>query len=76
MRKGCNEVVAAQRVMHAYGSSAPQHSSIRKVATDAQASFTDAAAEVYDAEGCSGAEALRKARLQNPALYKALMSVD
>jgi hypothetical protein len=37
--------------------------------------FEAAASAIYESEGCSGTEALKKARQLNPKLYKGLQSV-
>jgi hypothetical protein len=74
MRKGCNENVAAQRVVTMYGS-AVLRDRLSKSAAEINDSFADVAEGIFDAEGCSRTEALRKARLSSPLLFKALQNV-
>jgi hypothetical protein len=74
MRKGCNENVAAQRVVTMYGS-AVLRDRLSKRAAEIKDTFADVAEGILGAEGCSRTEALRKARLSSPLLFKALQNV-
>jgi hypothetical protein len=74
IRKGCNESVAAQRVVTMYGS-AVLRDRLSKRATDIKGTFADVTAGILDTEDCSRTEALRKARLSNPRLFKALQDL-
>ena len=77
MRKGCNMEVASQRVMQQHGSAALRHRflAIEKNYIPIGAQLTEAAEAIMLEEDCSRTEALRKARLQNPSMYKALRSL-
>jgi hypothetical protein len=74
MRKGCNENVAAQRVVTMYGG-AVLRDRLSKSAAEINDTFADVVEGIFDAEGCSRTEALRKARLSSPRLFKALQNV-
>jgi hypothetical protein len=74
MRKGCNENVAAQRVVTMYGG-AVLRDRLSKSAAEINDTFADVVEGIFDAEGCSRTEALRKARLSSPLLFKALQNV-
>jgi hypothetical protein len=74
MRKGFSYQVAAQRIQNLYGSAAP-HTTMAKAAA-AQADFADAAQDIYQEDaGLSRCESMRKARLDNPQLYKRMQRV-
>jgi hypothetical protein len=74
MAKGCNRVTAGQRVLHAYGTSLP-HRNISKAAV-AQHDFDERAQDIYqDDTSLTRCEAMRKARLDNPGLYKRMQRV-
>jgi hypothetical protein len=68
MRKGVTREIAGQRVAQAHGFTLPHRISKADVAS---ADFADAAEAVWqDDTSLSRTEALRKARLENPRLYK------
>ena len=75
MRKGCNMEFASQRVMQQHGSAALRHRFLAKNYIPIEAQLTEAAEEIMAEEDCSRTEALRKARLQNPSIYKALRAL-
>ena len=75
IRKGFSHELASQRVCQLHGFRAFDNSaaSLAK-GVDASLRFADAAEAIYESEGCSATEALRKARQLNPGLYKRLQS--
>jgi hypothetical protein len=77
MCKGVNAEVAGQRIMQLHGSAAlRRRDTFAKIAADADATFAEAAADFWDADpACTRVEALRKARLAHPQLYKALRNI-
>jgi hypothetical protein len=69
VRKGCSELVAQQRVVNAYGNTLPR-TSIAK-AEVAGAALEEIADQAWQSDaGLSRTEALRKARLENPTLFR------
>jgi hypothetical protein len=74
MRKGCNVEVAGQRVMQLYGSAALRHRTFAKSEVIADR-FEKVAEDAWLAdEDCDHCTALRKARLSNPRLFRALQA--
>jgi hypothetical protein len=73
MAKGSNSEV--QRVMQLYGSAAPRHCALAKRADEVEDQCAKRVENIwYEHPECSRTEALRKARLLNPHLFKALQS--
>jgi hypothetical protein len=76
MRRGCNMETSAGRVMQKWGSAALRHRAINKNVATVEEQFTAKAQQIWENDaGCSRTEALRRARLENPALAKALRSL-
>jgi hypothetical protein len=71
MAKGCNAVVAEQRVMQMWGNAAPP-SMITKGADDLVDQFQDRVLDVVEETGCSLVEATQYVRKARPNLFKAL----
>jgi hypothetical protein len=76
MAKGCNYEIAAQRVMQLHGANALHYRTINKRAAraeDAEGELIKRADDIWcDDPGMDRCEALRKARQENPRLFKAL----
>jgi hypothetical protein len=78
MMKGCSREVALQRVAQLHGFRAFDTPSLSKAAAraeDAEFDLITKANEVWADSGLSRCEALREARLNNPALHKRLTRV-
>jgi hypothetical protein len=78
MAKGCNYNTAAGRVMNLWGSNALHYRSISKStarAEEAELALLKQANEVWlDGDAADRCDALRKARLDNPRIYRVLSS--
>jgi hypothetical protein len=70
IRKGCNETVAAQRVLQLYGNATPP--SFMAKGQDVVDRFQGMVAKIADEEGCGLLEATEIAARENPQLMKYL----
>jgi hypothetical protein len=73
MREGCNMEVAARRVMQQHGSTALGNRMYKS--EDIAARFQRLVKRIECEDGCDTTEATRRARLENPLLYRAMNTV-
>jgi hypothetical protein len=74
IRKGFSPQIAASRLAQQFGFRAFDNSSSFAKSENISDTFRSQAEEIYQSDGCSRTEALRKARLTNTRLFKALQT--
>jgi hypothetical protein len=70
MKKGCNEEIAARRVIQMWGSSVPP--SIISKSDDIADQFQGEVYKIAERDGCTLTDATQQARRENPRLMKFL----